>query len=147
MKWKKLWQNVNFVKNFDKNLTEILFMIYENINSIEIVVEKKKLFMTNEKNIFFFMIDSEDDEWLNIDSNNSLNKIVDDECKWFKKTSVAISSSSLTFMKLIYNVKLLSSSTALKQIVYLEIENRFTEVERWKIKNRKNKSRSNLYSF
>ena len=103
--------------------------------------------MIHEKNISFFMIDFKDDKWLNIDSNNNLNKIVNDKHKRFEKTNVAMSLLNSTFMKLICNVKLLSSSTTLKQITYLKIENRFAEIRIWKIKNEQNKNRSTFYSF
>ena len=139
MKWKNLWQNVNSAENFNKSLIKISLMTRENMNSIEIVVEMKKLFVINEKKISFVMINFKGNEWSNIDLNNSLNKIVNDKYKWFKKTNITILSLNSTFMKWTNNPKLLSSFTTLKQIIYLKFENRCAEVRMWKIKDKKSK--------
>ena len=48
-----------------------------------------------------------------------------------------MSSSSLIFIKLIYNAELLSSFTTLKQITYSKIENRYAKVEIMKIEKKK----------
>ena len=89
-------------------------MIYKNTSPIETVVKTKKVFMTDEKNVFFLMIDSDNDEWSDIDSNDNLNKIVNDKRKRFEKANVAISLSSSTFIKLTCKLRLLSSFTTLK---------------------------------
>ena len=137
MKWKKSWQVINSAKNFKKNFIKTLSMIRDNINSIKTVIETKKLFIINEENILFAMIDFENDEWLNINSNDNLNKIVNDKRKRFEKTNVAMSSLSLIFIKSIYNAELLSSFTTLKQMIYLKIENHYAKIKIMKIEKKK----------
>ena len=122
-------------------------MTRDDMNSTEIVVETKKLFMTNKKNVLFAMINSEKNKWSNIDLNDSLNKVVNDKHKQFKKTNVAMSSSNSIFIKSIYNAKLLSSFTTLKQMTYSEIKNRYAKVKIMKIEKKRNKNQLNLYSF
>ena len=107
------------------------------MNSTKIVVETKKFFMINKENALFAMINSENNEWLNINLNDSLNKIVNDKRKRFEKINVAISSSSSIFKKLICNAKLLSSFTTLKQMTYLKIENRYAKIKIMKIEKKK----------
>ena len=122
-------------------------MTRDDMNSTEIVVETKKFFVTNEENALFAMIDFENDEWLNIDSDDNLNKVVNDKRKRFEKASVAMSSSNSIFMRSIRNAKLLSNFTTLKQMTYSKIENRYAEVKIMKIKKKKNRNQSNFYSF
>ena len=124
---KEIVPKYQFCKKFKKKFYKILFMICKDINSINIVVQTIKLLITYEKNVSFFIIDFENEKWLNIDSNNNLNKIVNDKHKRLEKTIVAILLSNLTFMKLTRNVELLSSFITLKQIIYLKVENCFPE--------------------
>ena len=51
----------NSVKTSEKNFIKVSFMTRENMNSIEIIVETEKLFVINEENTLFFMINFEDD--------------------------------------------------------------------------------------
>ena len=146
MKWEESWQVVNSAENFEKSFTKILLITRDNMNLIKIVVETKKFFITNEENVSFVMIDFENDEWSDIDLNDSLNKVVNDERKRLEQTNVAMSSLNLIFMKLTRNAELLSSSTTLKQIIYSKIKNRYAEIEIMKIK-KKIKNQSNFYSF
>ena len=48
-----------------------------------------------------------------------------------------MSSSSLIFIKLIYNAKLLSSFTTLKQMTYSKIENCYAKIKIMKIEKKK----------
>ena len=137
MKWEKSWQVANFAENFKKSFIKILSITHDDINSIKIVVETKKFFIINEKNVLFAMINFENDKWSNIDLNDNLNKIVNDKHKRLEKMNVVMSSSSSIFMKLIYNAKLLSSFTTLKQMTYLKIENRYAGVKIMKIEKKK----------
>ena len=139
MKWKKSWQIVNSAKNFKENFIKILSMTRDDMSSTETVVETKKFFITNEKNVLFTMINFENDKWSNINSNDNLNKIVNDKRKRFEKTNVAMSSSSSIFIKLIRNAKLLSNFTTLKQMTYSEIKNRYAEIKIMKIEKKKTK--------
>ena len=139
MKWKKLSQNISSAENFEENFIKISFMTCEDMNTIEIIVETKKFFMTDEKTVSFFIIDFENNTWLDIDLNDSLKDIVNNKRKRFEKASVAMSSSSSTFMKSIHNAELLSSSIILRQITYLKVENRFAKIKCEKLKMKKTK--------
>ena len=99
-------------------------MTRDNVNLIKTVVETKKLLVTNEKNVSFVMIDFENDERSNIDSDDSLNRIVNDKRKQLEQTNVAMLSLSSIFIKSTRNAELLSSSIMLKQITYSEMKNR-----------------------
>ena len=110
------------------------------MNSTEIIVEVKKFFVINKENALFAMIDFKNDEWSNINSNDNLNKIVNNKRKRFKKTNIAMSSSNLILIKLICNAKLLLSFTTLKQMTYSEIKNHYTEIKIIKIEKNKNKN-------
>ena len=137
MKWKKSWQVANSVENFKKSFIKTLSMTRDDMNLTEIVVETKKFFMINEENALSAMINFENDEWLNINLNNNLNKVVNDKRKRLEKTNVAMSLSSSIFIKSIYNAKLLSSFTMLKQIIYSKIENRYAKIEIMKTEKKK----------
>ena len=139
MKWKKSWQIVNSAENFKKNFIKTLSMTRDDMNSIEIIVETKKFFVTDEKNALFAMINFKKNEWLNIDLNDNLNKIVNNKRKRFEKTSVVMSSLSLIFIKLIHNAKLLWNFMTLKQMTYSKIENRYAKVKIIKIEKKKKK--------
>ena len=89
-------------------------MTRENMNSIKIIVETKKSFMINEENISFAIIDFENNEYLNINLNNSLNKVVNNKRKRFKKANIAMLSLSLIFIKLTCNAELLLNFITLK---------------------------------